>query len=263
MKTDVEKLFGKCSETYDRVAEAQEELAEGLFELSVPFLPDFLPTIFEIGCGTGFLSMYLASLFPERIDLLDISKSMLQKTQEKFRIHFPDVSFRLFQGDAETTDFPGKYDLIYSSAALQWFSDFRGFLKKIHQALNPRGKIFIATFGRETLKELHRAYKKTMNAPLITAAKFYSEQELCRLVEKSGFKILDSATGFYTQSFDTPRDFLKSLSKMGVTGTPQKIPLTKTLLLKLEEELKKESLTPSCTWELVILGAEKKETSHG
>ncbi|MDR1759912.1 MAG: methyltransferase domain-containing protein [Fibrobacter sp.] len=258
MNENVAKQFGKHSETYDQVAEAQEELADGLFELSIPFLPDTLPSIFEIGCGTGFLSLQLASLFPERLDLLDISGQMLQKTQEKFRTFFPQMNYSLFQGDAETTDFPGMYDLIYSSATIQWFSNLKAFLKKTYEALNPQGKIFLGTFGKETARELARAYEKVMGAPLITGTNPCSENDLCRLTEKAGFKILDSATAFYTQHFDSPRHFLKSLSLMGVTGVPQKTPLTKTRLLELEAALKKENPTSSCTWELVILGAEKK-----
>jgi len=225
---------------YDSVSEPQSELANGLFELSLDYLPDALPDLLDVGCGTGNLSLDLAGLFPKSLDCVDISKEMLKVCKEKLQTNFPSVKWRLFENDAETFEPDIKYDAIYCSATIQWFSDVSKFFQRVKKWLKPNGILCIGAFGEKTLCELRDAYFKAAGRPLETKAKFFS---LDKLTNKAGFELLDSAECVYVQSAD-----LKALGKMGVTGTG-KHPLTRSEAQKLKEILDGANFS----WELLAM----------
>ena len=234
----------KASE-YDSVSQPQAELAEGLFELSLDYLPDSLPDLLDVGCGTGHLSLDLAGLFPKNLDCIDISKEMLKICKEKLQANFPSVKWRLFENDAEKFEPDIKYDAIYCNATIQWFSDVPKFLQRAKKWLKPNGILCIGAFGEKTLCELRDAYFKATGRQLETKAKFLS---LDKLTKKADFKLLDSAECIYTQSFENPVAALKTLGKMGVTGTGKK-PLTRLEVQKLKEILAGVNFS----WELMVM----------
>jgi len=220
---------------YDSVSEPQAELAKGLFDLSLDYLPDTRPDLLDIGCGTGHLSIDLAGLFPKSLDCVDISKEMLKVCKEKLQSNFPSLKWRLFENDAESFEPDKKYDAIYCSATIQWFSDVAKFFQRVKTWLKPNGILCIGAFGEKTLCELRDAYFKAAGRQLETKAKFFSLDKFT-----TDFKILDSAECIYTQSAD-----LKALGKMGVTGTGKK-PLTRSEAQKLKEILSGANFS----WEL-------------
>jgi len=211
---------------YDSVSEPQAELASGLFELSLDYLPDTRPDLLDVGCGTGHLSLDLAGLFPKSLDCVDISQEMLKICREKLQANFPNVKWRLFENDAEGFEPDAKYDAIYCSATIQWFSDVAKFFRRVKGWLKPNGVLCIGAFGEKTLCELREAYFKAAGRQLETKAKFFSLDKFT-----TDFKVLDSAECIYAQSAD-----LKALSKMGVTGTGKK-PLTRREAQTLKEIL--------------------------
>jgi malonyl-CoA O-methyltransferase len=238
--------FHSHAQTYDSVAAPQGELAEKLFDLSLDFLPDTPPTLLDVGCGTGALSLDLASLMPARLDCLDQSEAMLQVCEEKLSEYFPDARWRLFAGDAETFEPDGLYHAVYAASCLQWFKDPAAFLKKTRKWLHPKGLCAVGTFGPKTLAELHSAYTQATGRPLASKARFWSEQDLTRLFEKAGFSVEESASALYTQNFKDSRELLRGLKTMGVAGAGEK-PLAKTEATKLLQ-----LLPPQATWELVV-----------
>jgi malonyl-CoA O-methyltransferase len=242
--------FNIKASKYDSVSEPQSELAEELFELSLDYLPNTPPVLLDIGCGTGHLSLELASLFPKNLDCLDISKEMLKICKEKLQVNFPNIQWRLFENDAEDFEPDIMYDAIYCSATIQWFKDLPAFLAKLKRWLKPRGILAIGAFGEKTLQELHKAYKEVAARQVETKAKFYSKKELISIFKKAGFALEDSAECLYTQTFENPDIALKTLGNMGVTGTSKK-PLNRMEIQKLKEALQKNSL--DFTWELMAM----------
>jgi len=239
--------FSLKAAKYDLVSKPQEELAEGLFELSLDYLPDTPPALLDVGCGTGHLSLDLASLFPKSLDCLDISKEMLSICKEKLQANFPNIKWRLFENDAENFEPKEKYDAIYCSAAIQWFNNLHAFLERARKWLNPGGIFAIGAFGEKTLCELRSAYLKATGRQLESKAKFYSLDKLKSIFKKAGFELKESAECIYTQNFESPVAALKTLGNMGVTGVSKK-PLNREEARKF-----KAALGVDFTWELLAV----------
>jgi len=239
--------FSIKAHKYDSVSEPQAELAQGLFDLSLDYLPDTLPALLDAGCGTGHLSLDLASLFPKNLDCLDISKEMLEVCREKLQANFPSVHWRLFENDAEDFEPDIKYDAVYCSAAIQWFTDIPKFLLKTKKWLKPGGVLCIGFFGKSTLCELYSAYFAATGRQIETKAKFLSLEELTVISKRAGFELIDSAKCVYAEDFENPIEALKTLGNMGATGAGKK-PLNRTELQKLKEELLKSK---KFSWELI------------
>jgi malonyl-CoA O-methyltransferase len=245
--------FNIKAHKYDSVSEPQAELAEELFNLSLDYLPDAPPTLLDAGCGTGHLSLDLASLFPKKLDCLDISKEMLKICKEKLQINFPSVKWRLFENDAEDFEPDIKYDAVYCSATIQWFTDISKFLSRAKKWLKPNGIFCIGALGEKTLCELYCAYFEATGRQIETKAKFFSLDKLMDIFKKASFELKDSAECVYSQGFENPVAALKILGDMGVAGTGQK-PLNRTEVQKLKESLlktKNENFTVNFSWELI------------
>lgn len=137
---------------------------------------------------------------------------------------------------------PQKYDLIISCLYLHWASDIPSLLKKIYQALTPRG-VFIGTFwGGETLCELRYSF---LHAELelkggITAriSPFIKAEDGGRLLIQAGFTspICDVET--LTVSYISLYKLLKDLRGMGESNKliqRQKYFTPRSLFQKTEE----------------------------
>jgi malonyl-ACP O-methyltransferase BioC len=238
---------------YDSVSEPQAELAQGLFDLSLDYLPDTLPVLLDAGCGTGHLSLDLASLFPKNLDCLDISKEMLEICREKLQMNFSGIKWRLFENDAEAFEPDIEYDAVYCSATIQWFTDISKFLSRTKKWLKPNGILCIGAFGKKTLCELYHAYFEATGRQIETKAKFFSLDELTAISKRAGFELIDSAECVYTQGFENPVAALKTLGDMGVTSTGKR-PLNRNEVQKLKEELlksKNENFAVNFSWELI------------
>ncbi|GHV17061.1 malonyl-[acyl-carrier protein] O-methyltransferase [Fibrobacterales bacterium] len=250
--------FSLKSKKYDSVSFPQMELSQELFELSLDFLPNVPPALLDVGCGTGNLSLDLASLRPKVLDCLDISPEMLEVCREKLQESFPNTKWRLFVGDAEFFNSEVKYNAVYSSAAIQWLNDIPKFLARAKSWISPNGILAVGCFGEKTLGELRTAYFEATGRVLENKAKFFSEKKFGTLFEKAGFKILDSATCIYSQGFADPVTALKSIGNMGVTTASEK-PITRAELQKLKDCLLKTGNgenSVNFSWELFafILG---------
>jgi len=253
--------FNIKASKYDCASKPQAELAKGLFELSLDYLPDTLPVLLDVGCGTGHLSLDLAALFPKSLDCLDISKEMLEICREKLQANFSSVRWRLFENDAENFEPDAKYDGIYCSAVIQWFADIPKFLLRAKKWLKPNGILCIGAFGEKTLCELRTAYYEATGRQMETEAKFFSLDRLTAISKKAGFELLDFAECIYVQGFENPDAALKTLGDMGVTGAGKKS-LSRTEIQKFKEVLLKtgdENSAVNFSWELMAMIFQAKE----
>ena len=255
--------FSLKAAKYDSVSKPQAELAKGLFELSLEHLPNTPPALLDVGCGTGHLSLDLASLFPKSLDCLDISKEMLFICKEKLQINFPNIKWRLFENDAENFEPDIKYDAIYCSAAIQWFSNLPSFLARTKKWLNQGGILAIGAFGEKTLGELRNAYFNATGRNMETKAKFFSMDKLTIIFRKAGFELQDFAECVYVQGFENSLTALKTLGNMGVTGTSEKA-LAKTEARELKNALLRtssENAAVNFSWELMAMIFQAKESN--
>ena len=93
--------------------------------------------VVDLGCGTGELTRRLADCLIESDVLgLDNSTQMLEKT-----IPFQRPGLRFQEGNQENLE--GKWDLIFSNAALQWSPDHEHLISHLYDQLKPSGQILV------------------------------------------------------------------------------------------------------------------------
>jgi trans-aconitate 2-methyltransferase len=93
--------------------------------------------VIDLGCGTGELTRRLADALPDSCVVgIDSSVEMLAKAGAFAR---PGLGFR----QQRIEDAIGRYDLIFSNAALQWVEDHALLIPRLLSLLKPDGQIAI------------------------------------------------------------------------------------------------------------------------
>lgn len=95
--------------------------------------------VIDLGCGTGELTVQLASTLQAATVLgIDSSASMLERATERQdeRVRFERADIR------EWPDVAG-FDLVFSNAALQWVPDNEGLFDRMLSQMKPGGQIAI------------------------------------------------------------------------------------------------------------------------
>jgi len=170
------KQFDRQAHTYDQSSAIQIELVDKLTQSLWKHIDIPLQDILDVGCGTGHLSVHLANKNPSTLHLLDLSTEMLTLAQKRVGT---STSLQLHQGNAEDQQWDAhSFDLIASSAALQWFQNPHAFFEKAFQWLKQKGWLAIATFGPATLQELHQNYLVATGRPLPTGTQMLSTEWL-------------------------------------------------------------------------------------
>ncbi len=202
MLKNLASCFSRSSSSYENSALVQKTVAETLASLAAPCLPNDA-VIFEVGCGTGFLSRLLLSSLPSSTLIInDISDAMLRATAARLP---HDVS--LLPGDAERISWPAA-NVIVSSSAVQWFSDPLNFVRKASETLPPDGVLAFSTYGPATFSELRDD---------ASAASLYPSLEVWKTaLRKCGFSISTSRTIVRTLSFPSRFSLLRHIVETGV-----------------------------------------------
>lgn len=257
MTRSVGERFDLKAQSYDQVSQIQVELTQNLVQSLMPFVNKNLDNVLDIGCGTGHLSQLL-SPFSQNLHLLDLSPNMLLAATN--RLSKGNACFT-YLDNAESTTIPfSNMDLIASSAAMQWFENPVDFILKCKKWLAPHGLIAIATFGPQTLQELHNAYKIATQVELNPGTRMFSENWWDFAAQKCGLQILDKRHKLSYTHHDSPKSLLQDLRNMGVTGGNPR-PLGKEEWKKLQSELLKNALVNEkiqVTWEFTWMIAKPK-----
>jgi len=252
------KQFDRQAHTYDQSSTIQVELVERLTHSLWKHVETPLQDILDVGCGTGHLSVHLAKRNPSTLHLLDLSTEMLSMAQKRVSTF---VTTKLHQGNAEDQNWDtNSFDLIASSAALQWFQNPHAFFEKAFQWLKPQGWFAIATFGPATLQELHQNYLVATGRPLPTGTQMLSTEWLITSASDCGFDIVDSGSHLSKTFHTSPKAMLLELKNMGVTSANPH-PLSKTEWKKLQHLLESQRTEHGIiplTWELTWVVARKR-----
>ena len=98
--------------------------------------------IIDIGCGPGNSTEVLRKRFPDaEIIGLDSSETMIEKACNQF----PEGNW--ICDDAVSYEFPGRYDVIFSNAALQWIEDVDRLIIRLSGRLTDGGAIAVQVPG--------------------------------------------------------------------------------------------------------------------
>ena len=115
----------------------RKERAQPFHDLLALVEPRPAMRVLDLGCGTGDVTLELHRKLAARETLgVDNSAAMLAKAPVE-----PALSFAL--GDIEQLSLPGKFDLIFSNAALHWVPDHPSLLRRLAALLAPGGQLAV------------------------------------------------------------------------------------------------------------------------
>lgn len=207
-KNLVEKQFNKGLPSYAKQASVQKQIADRLITRLCSFVDKPLHRLFEVGCGTGFLTQnIMEKLEVEQLMVNDISltaKSMMSRLET---IHQKTIDFIV--GDAENIALPQQLDALLTSSTIQWFKSTAAFFEKVSESLNSGAFFAIATFGCQNFKEV----KHITGVGL----EYKTREELVALLSEY-FDILWSEEWIAKKCFSTPTELLRHMKQTGVNG---------------------------------------------
>jgi trans-aconitate 2-methyltransferase len=95
-------------------------------------------SIIDIGCGPGNSTQMLSRRWPDSTIVgIDNSANMIKKANKDF----PNQKWMLI--DAGKDEIPGRYDIVFSNATIQWIPDHYKLFIKVKALLNDKGLIAI------------------------------------------------------------------------------------------------------------------------
>ena len=229
-KERVIRNFSKGAKTYDKAAIIQKHMADKMEIFVDGSKKEY--KILEIGCGTGIFSKKLLKRFPNsKIDLLDISPSMLEQAKKKLG---EEERINYILNDIESHIKKEKYDIIFSNATFQWIEDQENLFKHLYSIVEFGGKVVFSTFGKRTYCELKDSFEN-MDGSFCFSQDFISTKSL-KEIAADNFMILAADEEYMIESYPSVLDFLKMIKNIGAnsaTGDGQI--LTKGRLKELED----------------------------
>lgn len=216
-KQTVARRFDAAAASYEGAASVQGAIALELCEqvLALPLAPS--PRVLEVGCGTGFLTRAMHPRLPGcRWIATDLSPRMVERCALRLD---PRIALRVMDG--EWPDLPeGRFDLVVSSMAVQWFEDVVAGLRRLRRLLGPGGWLAVTTLGSDTFEEWRRLRREAGFEP--AAARYPGRESLERelgaeaTVHKRAWEL----------SFPDLRGFLVHLRRTGArAAAPGRPPL--------------------------------------
>lgn len=215
-KALVAQRFAKAGQSYVEHAVVQKQISAQLFEYLKMYCPQSLPSVLEIGCGSGNLTHLFHSYF--QVDQLFLNDLYADVDQ-----HFSTIeNIAWLIGDIEQLHLPQSLDAVISSSALQWMTDLPTLLHRIHDALKPNAYFGFSTFGSDNLTEIKQLTGQGLN--------YISLEFLKRQLEQQNFEVLLIEQEVKQIYFDHPKAVLQHLKATGVTATAKSHRWTKQSL---------------------------------
>jgi ubiquinone/menaquinone biosynthesis C-methylase UbiE len=150
-KNEPKTLIWDASE-YNQLAIGQYEAAKNLISL---LNIDKNASILDVGCGDGKITAFLAKKVPDgNVTGVDLSSEMIVFAKNKYEVNNSNIRFLL--QNAENLYFLEKFDLIFSSFALQWVADKNKFFSTAYELLKNEGLLSLI-IPLKTSNELEEA----------------------------------------------------------------------------------------------------------
>ncbi len=213
--------FARSLETYDENAIVQREMAKELVEALKANVGNEFERIFEVGCGTGMLTRYIASEFKyEKLTVNDLVPEYMVPIMELTTCDF-------MAGDVENLpSMPRELDLIISNATFQWMENMERVLRRLAEKLKTGGIIAFSTFGPDNVREIGELLGiklRYLTPDEIRQALGYCYKELYFSENRRVLKFKDSQM------------LLRHLQKTGVTGIKKDV-WTKSTMQKFMDD---------------------------
>lgn len=213
MNKSVSLRFSQSASTYEQHSSLQKRIAD--YVSAKASLVENVDSLMEIGCGTGFLTLKLASNFTDKkLTALDISPEMLNVAQKKLQ----GKNIEWLCGDYLHFDLSRKFNLIVSSSALHWMQPLTLAFSNLVSHLKDNGYVVFSIMLNGTFKELQKARNKIApdKSPAIDLP---MEENVINALLINGFEVTEHELDIVTIQYKDCEDFLKSIHEQGVTGS--------------------------------------------
>jgi malonyl-CoA O-methyltransferase len=201
-KNAIRDSFNKAMSTYDEYCDLQWRVGNRLLG-KIEFNLNPLPTLLDLGCGTGLITERVAQKIPHQtFDAIDIADQLLLKARQRLSPLGVSVHERNF----DSLNSEKKYDIIFSNLSLHWSNGFNTLLGKLRNSLSPKGTLAFTVPLLGTFSELQSL--AAMNHFLEFS---YVEQQLKRV----GYTIKVAQSEKITLHFKTTRSTLESIKYTG------------------------------------------------
>ncbi len=241
------RRFARHLGTYAENTPVQRDMASALLRklISVSDVRRFR-RILEIGCGTGGLTRRIESeLFYDELLAIDL-------VPECEAFHRDRERTRFLAADAERDELPGPFELVISSAALQWFREPERAPTRLAALSAPGSWCAVATFGPENLREVA--------AVSGAGLRYVPLPELGARFEPF-FELAELGGEIRTLVFPSPAEVLRHLKLAGVTAAGKPSRWTREQLAGFDRRYREKFSVPggvSLTYHPLILIARRK-----
>ncbi|MET0373070.1 MAG: methyltransferase domain-containing protein, partial [Rhizorhabdus sp.] len=203
--------FGRA-DRYDEAAGAQRIAADALSKRIAAASLAPAPRILELGCGTGFLTRALCdAIGPAHWTISDIAPDMVDRARAALGI---SADYRVVDGEAVDPAL-GRFDLIASSLAFQWFADLPGAVAALTRRLKPGGLLAFSTMAADGFPEWTEALAAE---GLSGGTPAYPDRAALAALAPPGY-LADVETADIARQQADARSFLRGLKAIGA-GTP-------------------------------------------
>lgn len=214
-KQQVAAAFSRAASTYDSVADFQRAVGARLLNLlpesqsSRLTAPSAVQQWLDIGCGTGYFCEQLQQRWPSAQGLgLDLAPGMLDVA----RTRCPQLSY--ICADAEHLPLQdNSQDLVFSSLALQWCTDFSRVLSEIKRVLKQGGILLFSSLADGSLLELRNSWQAVDNSPHVNQFRPLSLYQ--DLTANSALQVLDVHCHTHTYHYQKVRELTHELKHLG------------------------------------------------
>lgn len=214
-KQQVAAAFSRAATTYDSVADFQRAVGARLLSLlpeqqSHPLTAQTaVQQWLDIGCGTGHFCQQLQQRWPSAQGIgLDLAEGMLDFA----RTRCPEI--RYICADAEQLPLQdNSQDLVFSSLALQWCSDFPRVLSEIKRVLKPGGVLLFSSLAEGSLIELRHSWQAVDNLAHVNQFRPLSLYQ--DFTASCGLQLLDVHCHTHTYHYAKVRDLTHELKYLG------------------------------------------------
>jgi len=209
-KVKIARSFSRAAVEYDSAAYLQREVGELLLAKlqSQSELHD-VSTLVDLGCGTGYFSSYLKSLYPRANYLgVDIAEGMLDYANDQHLLS------RWLCADAEQLPFGNNtISCFFSNLTLQWCKNLATVFSELMRSLAPGGQICFSTLGPTTLWELRAAWRQVDY--FIHVNEFYPADYWVAAIEKAGLQVKMHSIALKVLQYDHVSQLTRELKTLG------------------------------------------------
>jgi len=181
----IKEIFDAGADQYDRQRRMVIPCFNDFYQTAIDLIPfngtDSF-TFLDLGAGTGLLTAFIISAFPNAtVTLMDLSEKMLEKARERFSLN-KRVNFLVW--DYSHSTLPEEYNLIVSAMSIHHLSDNekKSLYQRVFDALKREGAFINADLVKGETDQVEQKYQDTwMNWIKETGL---SKNELLKIIDR-------------------------------------------------------------------------------